>query len=325
MMNKKGLGIIDILIGIALMALLGGLISATSGYVNKQFTTIKNDLDDSIDSNLAERMLFTDLAQLEPSFNNLRTLDDAGYGFFDFYPDVPANAIRTPIKREVELSIAKQRLEFYVVIQDIKSGALVNYEPPTAYDIGPAPDDFNVPATLSYSSINKNNWIAVQRPGFWVNEKLLMVDTPARVRPVTATGNINMSVLPRSPIFVGRVSGGDIAYDSNFRFYFNVTDPDSGIELNTLDKFFRHLPSVGGGQPLVRVRAVRLVKYYLEPYEDNRLMTKPSRLFKSEYVGGKFTQPFLMADRVERLVFKRDSVLKRMMYFKLVKAQNKKP
>lgn len=325
MRNQKGLGIIDILIGIALMALLGGLISATYGYVNKQFVTIKNDMDDSIDTNLAERMLFTDLAGLEPSFNNLRTVDDAGYGFFDYYPDVPANAVRTPLKREVELSIPKQRMEFYVVVQDIKAGALLNFEPPSAYDIGPTPKDFNQPATLAYDSINKNNWVSVQRPGFWVDEKLLMVDTPARVRPVTATGNINMSVLPRSPIFVGRVAGRDLAYDSNFRFYFNVTDPDSGIELNTLDKFFRNLPSSGGGQPLVRVRAVRLIKYYLEPYEDQRLVTKPSRLFKAEYVGGKFTQPFLMADRVESLVFKRDSVLKRMMYFKLIKAQNKKP
>ncbi|MNL12938.1 hypothetical protein D3C87_1338210 [compost metagenome] len=153
---------------------------------------------------------------------------------------------------------------------------------------------------------------------------MLLVDTPARVRPVTATGNINMSVLPRSPIFIGRVAGKDLAFDNNFKTYFNVNHPDSGAEINTLDKFFRDLPSIGGGQPLVRIRAVRLIRYYLEPYEDQRLMTKPSRLYKSEFVGGKFTEPFLMADKVDRLVFKRDSVLKRMMYFKLIKAKNKK-
>ena len=324
MMNQKGLGIIDILIGIALMALLGGLISATNLFVNKQFVNLKNDMDDSIDSNLAERMLFSDLAGLEPSFNNLKTLDDKGYGFFDYYPDVPANSIRTPLAREAELSIPKQRLEFFVVIQDIKSGALLNYEPSTAYEIGDAPDDFNEPASLTFSSLNKNSWVGVQRPAFWVDGKMLLVDTPARVRPVTATGNINMSVLPRSPIFIGRVAGKDLAFDNNFKTYFNVNHPDSGVELNTLDKFFRDLPSVGGGQPLVRIRAVRLIRYYLEPYEDQRLMTKPSRLYKSEFVGGKFTEPFLMADKVDRLVFKRDSVLKRMMYFKLIKAKNKK-
>lgn len=323
MLNQKGLTIIDILIGVALMALLGGLISSTHLFMNKQMVSLKNDLDDSIDSKLAERILFADLAGLEPSFNNIRTIDDAGYGFFDFYPDVPANAVRTPLKREAELSISKQRLEFYVLIQDIKSGALLNYEPSTAYDIGPTPDDFNQAATLAFSSLNKNNWVAVQRPGFWVDDRLLLVDTPARVRPVTATGNLNMSVLPRSPIFVGRVSGKDLVFENSFKSYFNVTHPDSGVEINTLDKFFRDLPSVGGGQPLVRIRSVRLIKYYLEPYEDNRLQTKPSRLYKSEYVNGKFSDPFLMADKVDKLVFKRDSVLKRMMYFKLVKAKNR--
>lgn len=324
MMNQKGLTIIDILIGIALMALLGGLISSTHLFVNKQFVSLKNDMDDSIDSNLAERMLFSDLANLEPSFNNLKTVDDKGYGFFDYYPDVPANAVRTPLAREAELSITKQRMEFYVVIQDIKAGALLNYEPSTAYDIGNAPDDFNVAATLAFASLNKNSWVSVQRPAFWTEGKLLLVDTPARVRPVTPTGNIDMSILPRSPIYVGRVSGKDLAFDNNLKTYFNVTHPDSGVELNSMDKFFLNLPSVGGGQPLVRIRAVRLIRYYLEPYEDQRLLTKPSRLYKTEFVGGKFTEPFLMADKVDRLVFKRDSVLKRMMYFKLIKAKNKK-
>lgn len=324
MMNQKGMTIIDILIGVALMALLGGLISSTHLFVNKQFVNLKNDMDDSIDSNLAERMLFSDLANLEPSFNNLKTVDDKGYGFFDYYPDVPANAVRTPLAREAELSITKQRMEFYVVIQDIKAGALLNYEPSTAYDIGNAPDDFNVAATLSFASLNKNSWVSVQRPAFWTDGKLLLVDTPARVRPVTSTGNIDMSILPRSPIYVGRVSGKDLAFDNNLKTYFNVTHPDSGAELNSLDKFFLNLPSVGGGQPLVRIRAVRLIRYYLEPYEDQRLLTKPSRLYKTEFVGGKFTEPFLMADKVDRLVFKRDSVLKRMMYFKLIKAKNKK-
>jgi hypothetical protein len=324
MMNQKGITIIDILIGIALMALLGGLISSTHLFVNKQFVNLKNDMDDSIDSNLAERMLFSDLAGLEPSFNNLKTVDDAGYGFFDYYPDVPANAVRTPLAREAELSLNKKRMEFFVVIQDIKAGALLNYEPSSAYDIGNAPSDFNQAATLAFSSLNKNNWVAVQRPSFWVNEKLLLVDTPARIRPVTASGNINMSVLPRSPIFIGRVSGSGLAFDSTLKTYFNVNHPESGLELNTLDKFFRDLPSVGGGQPLVRIRAVRLIRYYLEPYEDQRLVTKPSRLYKSEFVNGKFSEPFLMADKVDRLVFKRDSVLKRMMYFKLIKAKNKK-
>jgi len=324
MMNKKGLSLIDLLIGIALMALLGGLVSSTYIFVNKQFVNLKNDMDDSIDSNLAERMLFSDLAGLEPSFNNLKTVDDRGYGFFDYYPDIPANSVRTPLAREAELSIAKRRLEFFVVIQDIKAGALLNYEPSTAYDIGDAPNDFNKAASLSFSSLNKKSWISVQRPGFWVPERLLLVDTPARVRPVTATGNLNMSVLPRSPIFIGRVSGNDLAFDNHFKAYFNVNHPDSGMEINTLDKFFRDLPSIGGGQPLVRIRAVRLIRYYLEPYEDLRLVTKPSRLYKSEFVGGKFSDPFLMADKVDRLVFKRDSVLKRMMYFKLIKAKNKK-
>ena len=322
-LNNRGLSIIDILIGLALMALLGGIIASTNVFMAKQTVSLKNDMDDSIDANLAERMFFKDLAGLDPSFNNINTKDDRGYGFFDYYPDMPANALRTPLERAAEMSVAKGRREFVVLVQDTSAGALLNYEPPSAYDIGPTPDDFNRAATLTYVSLNKNNWVAVQRPGFWTPGRLLMLDTPARIRPVMASGMIDMSVFPRSPIFVGSVNGNDMIFDNNVRSYINLNHPESSVVINSADKFFQDLPSVGGGQPLVRLRAVKLIRYYLEPYEDNRMVTTPSRLYKTVYANGKFTEPFLMADKVDRVVFKRDSVLKRMMYFKLIKTQSK--
>ena len=64
-----------------------------------------------------------------------------------------------------------------------------------------------------------------------------------------------------------------------------------------------------------------MIKYILEPQNDARYGKNAAYLKKSVYENGKWSSPILLADKVEELHLKRDSVLKRMIYFKVKKSK----
>ncbi len=153
---------------------------------------------------------------------------------------------------------------------------------------------------------------------------MLMLDTPARLRPLDSAGKVNMKVAPRSPVFVGAVNGEALVTDATIQNSVNLSHPQvSGLRIDSADVFLRRVPSVGGGQAIVRLRPVRLIRYYLEPQKDDTLEGKPAYLYKQAYESGKWSEPMLMADKISSVQLKRDSVLKRMIYFKINKADKK--
>lgn len=323
--NNKGFTAIEVMIGIGLMAILTTVIVSTQLMVTKDQMKLTTQLEDSIDTKLAERMMFMDLNGIEPSYNNLTVLDEAGNKFFDYYPDVPANALKKTLERNLSLTL-DGRKEFFIMTQDHSAGSMMNYDPVAAYDVGAAPDDFNVSAELKFSSVNRNNWVKApaSRPGFWVDGKALMFDTPARLRAMDPiTGNVNMQIAPRSPVFVGYVQGQSLTMDSTIANLIDTTHPQTGVQIKDADTFLRSAPSIGGGQTLIRLRAVKIVKYYLSPYEDSRLEKTPANLYRAVYTNGQWSSPTLMANKVDDLSFKRDSVLKKLIYFRVNKVKSK--
>lgn len=317
MKSNKGFTAIEVVIGIGLTALLGAVLMTTQIVISNDQNDLRKNLEDSIDTTLAERILFKDLNGIDPSYNNVNGLDDSGYKFFDFYPDVPANSLTNPLAREVNLSLSGKK-EFTFIVQDLKAGPLMTYDPTAAYKIGSAPADFNKSASLTFQSLNQNNWITQQRPFFWEKGRLLLLDTPARIRPLNVAGYLDMNVPPRSPIFAGQVSGAALLMDSTVKGILNVGDPETGSSITNADTFLRRAPSVGGGQPVIRLRAVKLVKYYLEPMK-TKTPVPAANLFKTVYENGKWSTPVLIADRVSLFTLRRDSVLKRMIYFNIKK------
>lgn len=318
--NSLGFTAVEVVIGVGLMAMLTLMVVTTQLLVSKQQVEMTRKLDDSIDTNLAERIIFMDLNGIEPSYNNLNLVDDGkdGGGFYDYYPDVPANILKSRETRELVLSLTGKR-EFFALVNDNVVGNLMVYDPVAAYHVGAAPANYNVSAVLQYESLNRNNWIGNQRPGFWVNGRLLMLDTPARLRPTNDSGVVDLKVIPRSPIFVGSVQGQALnSLGSSFDI-FNTRHPETNAEISNPDLFLRTAPSIGGGQPIVRLRAVRLVRYFIEPYSDERIQGTPARLYKSNYENGKWSEPMLLVDAVQEVVFKRESVFKKMIHFKINK------
>ncbi|WP_413294186.1 prepilin-type N-terminal cleavage/methylation domain-containing protein [Bdellovibrio sp. HCB185ZH] len=329
--NQKGLTLVEVMIGIGLFAIVISIVVAVQVKMSQQHFEMIRKLDDSVDQNLAERILFKDLSGIDISYNNLVVKDDRGNNFYDFYPDITENILKVRADRELNLKLDGKNT-FYVFSQNAAAGALLTYDPMWAYDVGPEPADPNVPATLTFNGEKNRKWISNEknggRPGFWKEGHLLFYDTPSRIRP--SVGDvIDKTIPPRSSFYVGSVNAttnilqnmsGDAAG------LFNMTEPDSGETINSLDEFLRKVPAVGGGQTIVRVRAARLVKYYIEP--DTKKNAElydlaPANFYMAEYRDGQFEKPTLLADGVGRVLFRRDSVIKKMIYFKIQKAQLK--
>lgn len=320
--NNRGLTVVEILIALGIASFAMVLIAGTQLSMFKDQTRMRKQLEANIDETLAERLLFKDFNGLDPSYNNLNVKDDSGKSFFDFYPDIPEKLLEGKKDREITLRLGGVQ-EFYVLAQDVSAGSLMIYDPVMAYEVGPAPDNFNIAASLNFQSLNRNNWVKAQRPGFWVDGKLLMLDTPARVRPVKS-GAVDFQFAPRSPIFVGQVQANGLKplAVGVSKFLIN-THPETEKVIDSVDTFLRNVPSIGGGQPVVRLRAVKLVKYHLEKDAlKGGFKTQTANLYRSIYKNGEFAEKTLLADKVDEFSLRRDSVMKRMIYYKVQKAES---
>ncbi|WP_413287573.1 type IV pilus modification PilV family protein [Bdellovibrio sp. HCB337] len=319
--NTQGFTIVEVLVAVGIAAVGLGLVASTQMSMIKDHIRMRKTLEANIDETLAERILFNDFNGLDPAYNNLNVKDDAGLLFFDYYPDIPENSLTARKDRELTLAL-DGRTEFYIITQDRSAGSLLIYDPVMAYNVGPSPANFNIAADLSFISLNQKNWIGAQRPGFWIPNKTLMLDTPAKIRGV-ANGKVDLKIPPRSPIFMGSVSGGSLNPVVGVMASMLIkTHPGSGTLINSADDFLRNVPSIGGGQSIVRLRAIKIVRYHIEK---SKLVTgfkePPANLYRTTYENGSFGNPVLLADQIDKFSLRRDSVLKRMIYFKVHKAE----
>ena len=83
-LNQKGFTLAEKFVGVSLLAIVGMVAASFFTFSAKTQKEIVNDLEDSTDNVIAERMLLRDLKMSEPSFNNILVTDDNGLGFFDF-------------------------------------------------------------------------------------------------------------------------------------------------------------------------------------------------------------------------------------------------
>lgn len=329
-LNTKGFTAVEVMVGVGLVALLTLVMVTTQLMVSKDQADLMKQLDASIDETLSERILYSDFSSIDPSYNNLSVMDDSDRNFFDYYPDIPGNLLNAPLNRSITMSTTSKIKVFSILSQDVTMGPVMNYDPTAAYDIGTAPADFNTAATLKFVSLNRKSFISVVRPEFWQEGRTLMLDTPAKLRPVVA-GLVDMKIPPRSPTYIGTVRGWDLVAmnsDPKLAKLFNYTQPETGSLIESADTFLRRAPSIGGGQTLVRLRAVKVVQYYLETSpnaknscrdENTKAWYKPGNLVKVTYQKGAFSQPFMLSDSVCSFELTRDSVMKRMIYFKVNK------
>lgn len=320
--KESGFTLIELMMALGLsgMAILI-LVGVQQMYAGQQ-KKLGDKIEADSDADIGRRVLLQDLKAIDPSFSNLLLKDNDGRAFFDYYPDISETALGGVTSRTLTLSL-KGRKEAVFLVQDDLADPLpiLIYDPVAAYNVGATPVDMNVAASITFNSLNKNNWITSQRPGFWRNLQLLMLDTPAMVRSST-TDTVDFKKVPRSPIYVGRVSGTQLVSDSQVMALVNLKDPQDKYGNDTVDSaddFLRNLPAQGGGQPLVRLKAVKLLKYSIEPMNAKAKKKKngsnAGRLFKSIYENGRYTKKFALVENIETLTFSRNSVCEKVVFF----------
>lgn len=318
--GNKGLTIIELLIGLGVMALITFMAAGAMTLLKSRTTELNKKLEGEIDHDVAERVIMEDLRQSTPSFNLILQNDDNDRRFFDYEPERPQSSFsEDALRRKLTLDIGKDRNEIFLVQQDVQKGPVLVYNPVDAYTVGEPPADVNKPADLKFSTLNKLNAITRNRPKFWRDGRLLMLDTPAMLRPVLG-GMLDMNTPPRSPVLIGRVRGLDLlpVQEINDRIF--TTEPIGGTEVGDADRFLRRVPSVGGGQPVVRIRAVRFLRYALERKANVAGPPRGQLVRYSLDDEGKETS-FLVADDVVKVVFERPNITQKLIYFRLIRPE----
>lgn len=311
--STKGFTLVETMVSLALVGMVILILMSVESLFSKEKSKLTSRMDSNVDTLLGERVLYLDFRGVAPSFNTLKLKDDRGNLFFDYYFDIPANMLGAGRGDRV-FTLEAGRNVFYLMTQDTEAGGLLNFDPVSAYEIGPIPADFNRAATVTFSSVNKNNWISSQRPQFWQKNKLLLFDTNVYVRK---TEPLDMTEAPSIPVFLGSVNvATNQVVSTTLSTY--LSSPSTSV-----DRFLRELQPRGGGQPFVKVRAVRFYRYYLQAYRDDRVMGTPARLMRDEFVDGNFANPQMLSDRVKAVKFSRESVMNKVVKFSIEKLEAK--
>ncbi|HRO67356.1 MAG TPA: type II secretion system protein [Pseudobdellovibrionaceae bacterium] len=309
MKNNRGFTLIESVIGIGLLAIVGLVTSAVMIQVGTSQSGLRRGIEENIDVSVAERVIVSDLRRIGPSYNHLQFLDARGKNFFDLDPEF----ISKGEGREVVLGPGGTGSIDFIQYDRTAGGSLV-YDAAAAYAVGPAPADVNKAATLSFVSLNNHNWVKNQRPDLWREGQMLFLDTPARLRPLTAARTIDFNTPPKSPMFLGVVAGQDLKLPTGLKQILRTNHPTSKRSILDADAFLRNLPSVGGGLPLVRLSGVKWVRYGVERDPERK---DSSRIVRYSSSGDRLGDPFVVATDVKSLRFFRKSVKDPLVYFQI--------
>lgn len=308
-MNKKGFTTIELAVGGAIMIIiLLGVVTLTSNSYSAYYK-MSNSVDNTSLQLIFGRVLMGDISQSSPSFDVLiNQPDDNNNNFFDYIPDYPITL--TDPGRTLTLSLTGTKRSFYMLVQDSSQAPLMLYDPIAAYAVGTAPSNLSQAASLTYTGVNTKSVVSSQR-AFWTSGRLLMLDAAVLLRPIPLV----LSQTPVAPAFIGAVSGTDLVADSWISGMSNHLNPLNNANFSTADSFFRNLPAVGGSTPIVRLRPVLIIKYYLDA---DPSAPGSARIWRSTYTGGgTFATGVLLATGVKNLILTRSSIKDRYIFYQI--------
>ncbi|MBS1971606.1 MAG: prepilin-type N-terminal cleavage/methylation domain-containing protein [Bdellovibrionales bacterium] len=317
MMNNRGFSLVETLIAIGLLGIVTGATAMIIAESSKSLKGLEKQISDATESEIAERVLMRDLKGSEPSFNNVIMIDDAGKNFFDYVSDAIDKTTITNSAREYTMDISKKSTFTMATIDESPGGAIF-YEPVMAYSVGEEPLQFDQAAQLTFVSLNKDNYLALQNPAYWSTGRILMLDTPTAVRNLK-NGVPDYASTPRSPSFVGVVQGGTSPLKSLVSMLpglFNTTHPlYPAKDINSEDVFLRSVPPAGGGAAIVRLRPLRLIQYRLEAGKVAGTNTLIRRMWDGQ--NNNWASDQTLATNITTAVFSRKATNDPIVYFQL--------
>ncbi len=313
-LTNKGYTLIEIMIGVGILGLVGLATSTFLIFAQKNSKAIQDDVSVATDVLIFERILMQDLKASAASFNNLKIKDDKGLNFFDYITDVEDQTD----KNGRTFTLVPDKNEF-VVIVDAEDSMSMIYSPAMAYNVGVQPTNMNQSAPLQFVSLNKDDIVSKTTSGtgdLWKEGNLLMLDSPASFRRMLA-GGLDYSTPARSPIFIGKVVRGGpsvlakITGISSVDFSHPIYPNES---VTNEDYFLRNIPAVGGGNPIVRLKQVKIAKYFLKTDQDKKI-----GVYRAEFDGSKFSDPQLLALGVKSFSLSRETATKSIIDYTILR------
>ncbi len=306
--SQKGFSLVEMITTTVIVTIFIMGISTILVQFGVQDDGLRRGIDADLDYQLAERTLAKDLLNAAPSLNNIKLLDDNGDGFFDYYPDITPTNYSGNTQRQLTLDLARANTAEFI-LTDSRMGAPMMYDPTAAYEFGSPPANMDVPGTATFVSLNRNGYIDKLNPRLWATGRLLMLDTPARIR-ATATAKQR----PRSPIFIGQISESALLpIGLNL---IDRTDPANlGQTIDSPDSFFRRAPSMSGTSPVIRLKAVQIVRYTLK-----KSVLKPGLfdLYRQVYDRGLFQGDQIFGKNLKSIRLTRSSIFQPGFSFQIM-------
>lgn len=317
MKNNRGFSLVETLIAIGLLAIVSGATAMIISESSKRIKSLEKDISNATESEIAERVLMRDLKGSEPSFNNVIMVDDDGKNFFDFVSDAIDKVSVANSTRQYTMNV-NGKSTFIMATVDESPGGAIFYEPAMAYSIGEEPLQFDQAASLTFISLNKDNYLALQNPAYWNPGRVLLLDTPTAVRTLK-NGVPDYSSTPRSPSYIGVVQGGTTALKplaESLPGLFNMAHPlYPSKTITSEDVFLRSVPPAGGGSAIVRLRPVRLIQYKLEAGKITGVNNLIRRMWDG--VSNTWSGPQTLATNITTAVFSRKATNDPIVYFQL--------
>lgn len=319
---------VELLMGVMVLAIFVLGLTSLLTFTADQSKQVVTKVDQETDAIIGERVIFSDLRTAALSLNNISSFDDNGREFFDYIPDVSSNSL-TPAESRRELTLSAgpgvNRQLVIITLNPVEAPPLM-YDPLAAHQFTAPPANFTSAGGYSFISLNRNNYVNLAQQSvalnptteFWRNGQILMLDTPARIRPVVdgPTGpSVDMMTPPRSPIFIGVVNGSQlspIVVPAIKRTHPRWSPPPT---IGSAQYFLTTVPSIGGSAPVIRLSAVRIVRYTVSP---NVRFPNRVDLFREVHNGTAFAGRQAFATELLRVVFLRDSIFQPLISFKLV-------
>ena len=317
LINKKAFTVVEMIVGLGVLSIALAITLATQFSITKEMKKLDDDIQGKMENLSGEKTILFDIQSANISFNNILIKDDQGLLFFDYIPEKPVNLATSQPDRRITLSTKGAVKEIVILMQDVYKGGLLIYDPTAAYKIGDTTNNFNIAATLNFIGLNQNDRIKNQRPNFWSDGQMLLLDTTARIRKTLDVFSIDEA--PVSPIYLGVVDGSRLKKIEFKDLLIRDLHPETGKTIENEDQFLRTMPAVGGGVSTARIQAIKITKYFLESLNNNTGLYKSNYDAKSQKWDGRV----LIASDVDSVVFQRQSVSSKIIQFKINKLKTK--
>lgn len=310
---QKGLTVAELIITIGIFLMVTTSLFIFISNIVQDQKRLAEYTEQTTDLLLGERFIERDLRYSAVSFLGVQIGDDLNRNFFDFIPDVPDRFLSDRERRITLQSGGRQ--EMFFLVENSKVGSPFVFDPVLAYQVGARPS-LTQSAPITFVSLNQNSLLTRERPQMWQDGQMVLLDSFAMTRRPNVAGEVNMNDIPKPMAFLGLVQGNQLSRVASLNAVFSMVHPMTSMPINTVDDYLRGLLPVGGGAPFIRIRGVQMIRYYIEPdpQEEGK-----SKVFRSTFQDGDFSNPQLVSDRVRSLVFERSTLTSAVISFRLIK------